>query len=214
MSRPDSSAPASVCFDLEDRPASSFLWLLLAGVGVEVEAGFTVGDLLRRLSGLPADEAASLAATVVVDGHPVDDIEGCSVGDGSRIALSGPLPGLAGACLRRNGVLAPLRRSLGPPPPRPHATGVATVCLFNLVAPRLGPQLLAGGVLVKGDTLAAFLASRAAGFWRNVRAVRVDDHQVDPSGAAAVSRELPAGAVRLVVRCAERPIRPGREEAG
>jgi len=101
---------AELLLVFETVPLAEFLLLLMTGVGVAIGGPCTPREFLRGRLGLSADEIERRVSTVCLDGHPVDDLDDCLLGDGSRLALSGALPGLAGACLRRGGALASMRR--------------------------------------------------------------------------------------------------------
>jgi hypothetical protein len=181
-------------------PLGRFVPLLLEGVGVEVPAGYTAGRLLRERLGLSAAEIEERVGTVCVDGHPLDDLDGQALGDGSRIALSGALPGLVGACLRRGSPLASLRSSISSREAGHGEEGTVTLRLFNLVLPLLGPRLLEQGVVVGGEVLTSFLASRPEQFWLSARAAALDGRALSLPLSTRDYGLLPEGPVRFVVR--------------
>jgi hypothetical protein len=197
----------------ETLPLEGFVLLLMEGVGVQVEAGCTAAGFIREHAGLTAVEVDERIRTVCVDGSPVDDLASCPLGAGSRIALSGALPGLAGACLRRGGALAGLRRSITMPQTGRRApAGTVTVRLFNTVIPLLGPRLLARGVLVEGADLIHFVAARPAAFWRSARRAELDGRALGlpltpDEVAALVGRRVGLVATTTSTRQADDPTR-------
>jgi hypothetical protein len=98
---------AELLLVFEAVPVAEFLPLLMTGVGVVIAEPCTPRSSCTGDSGCRSTRSRRVS-TVCLDGHPVDDLDACLLGDGSRLALSGALPGLAGACLRR-------RRRLTPP---------------------------------------------------------------------------------------------------
>jgi hypothetical protein len=93
--------------------------------------------------------------------------------DGSVVALSGAMPGLAGAVFRRGGVYASFRSNIASA--SKHFKGIAgegTVLLklFNQAAADLGPLFLKKGVRVKGGTLSEFFKHNREKF-ENMRAL-------------------------------------------
>jgi hypothetical protein len=180
-------------------PLEGFLPLLMEGVGIEIPAGCTAGSLLRDCLGLSVEEVETRVATVCVDGHPVDDLGRCPLGDGSRIALSGALPGLVGACLRRGGQLAGMRRSITMTEAQPGVAGTVTVRLFNVLLPLLGPRVLAGSVVLDRGTLVRFLASRADRFWLSARSATLGGRALSLPLSETVCESLPDERLRLRV---------------
>lgn len=87
--------------------------------------------------------------TVFLDGSCVDDLKTTIIKDGSVLALSSAMPGLAGATMRRGSTYASLRESitysekgdstLG-------SEGTVTVKLFNVLINELGPVFLQRGI--------------------------------------------------------------------
>ena len=73
--------------------------------------------------------------TVFLDSQPVDDFDGTHIRDGSVLALSGAMPGLAGATLRRGGYYARMRGGITHEDSKPKAVRaepcVVTLKLFN-----------------------------------------------------------------------------------
>jgi hypothetical protein len=116
-------------------------------------------------------------STIFLNGKPVDDIDAPLLCDGDRLSLSGALPGLAGAVMRRSSVLAPLR---GPASEGRAATsetsqrGTLWLKLFNTVLDDIGPALLRQGILANPAQVVTILseqdqdiATRSLGAFRN-----------------------------------------------
>ncbi len=214
---------AELLLVFEAVPVAEFLPLLMTGVGVAVAEPCTPREFLHGRLGLSVDEIERRVKTVCVDGHPVDDLDGCFLDAGSRLALSGALPGLAGACLRRGGVLATMRQSITLPqgdrsgPQRDGqgaGRGAVKVCLFNTVLPLLGERLLARGVSVESDDLVAFLNARPERFWRSARRVELGGRALRLPLDAGLADMLPEGPVRLVARAAPASSSRGESTGG
>ena len=90
-------------------PRSRFLTLLQQGVGVPGRIGVSLREFLIQDLGLDPDYVDVDLQTVFLDSQPVDDFDGTHIRDGSVLALSGAMPGLAGATLRRGGYYARMR---------------------------------------------------------------------------------------------------------
>lgn len=114
------------------------------GVGIEVKVG---DDLLQLLTEdlCLSDEGIAKIQTIFWQGKPVDDISACTVRHGGVLALSAALPGLVGACLRRDGFWSGLRDSISHEDEEEMkgiSHGVITVKLFNFMLAEVGPLLL------------------------------------------------------------------------
>jgi len=197
----DLTAPASVW--------SRLVLMLQSGFQVRVQVGGNVRELLCNQLGLPSDYVEDRIRTLFLDGRPVDDMDQAIVEDGSVLGLSGALPGLVGATMRRGGYYGCLRDSItyrpatatpaekdGPP------VGIITVKLFNLVLKDLGPHFLSRGVLLTAEAVESFFRSQPADFWAATVTVRIDGERIP----APTSRWQPwlrlAGTIRLHVTAA------------
>lgn len=117
-------------------------------------------ELLCRQIGLAEDYLENRIQTVFLNGHPVDDVNRATVGEGATIALSAAMPGLAGAVLRKGGVLATLRQNItyrNDALARETCEGRVIVKLFNMTTREVGPLLLARGIWMEGDELVEIL---------------------------------------------------------
>ena len=162
-----------------------FHQLLGKGVLLAVRIGASIEALLRRQLGLTTDYIEKRIPTVFLNGKAADDL-GSPLADGSTIALSGAMPGLVGATMRRGSRYAPLRGGLQEAeavPSMSGADGQAVLKLFNTAARDLGPRLLARGIRVREKDLAGFLAHQGDDFWAGCRSVVVDG---EPRGQAAL----------------------------
>jgi hypothetical protein len=149
-----------------------FFFLLQAGFQIRAEVGCSIGELLCGQLGLDSAYVNERISTLFLDGRPVDDLETAMVQDGSVLALSGALPGLVGATLRRGGFYACLRDTISYQPVteatvamRAPVTGTITLKLFNLMLPDLGPRFLRAGILVDAAELLDLLGRQPADFW-------------------------------------------------
>jgi hypothetical protein len=94
---------------LEDELIPRFFQLLQQGFAVKVQAGCSVKTLLCEQLGLSPEYLEERIQTIFLDGRPVDDVNSAIIEDGSTLALSAAMPGLAGATLRKGGYYAPMR---------------------------------------------------------------------------------------------------------
>ncbi|MEW5745745.1 MAG: hypothetical protein AB1805_09965 [Nitrospirota bacterium] len=137
-----------------------FFSLLQQGVMVRVPGGCSVGMFLRDLLCLDERFIRERIATVLLDGRPVDDLDSAILRNESCLALSGALPGLVGAVMRREGLCSPMRSSLTYQEsalPAARGESVITLKLFNVLLGAMGPDLLSRGVLVRASRLMALV---------------------------------------------------------
>ena len=166
------------------RPDLLYLFspLLQIGVIIITKVGCSIKDLLSRDLGITAEYMESRIQTVFLNGKAVDDLDSAIIHDGSTLALSGALPGLVGATLRRKGTYASLRRAITLSEEKGavlQKQGRVVVKLFNLLVPELGPHLLAQGVLISGKNLEQFFKEQDERFWSGLRGAEVDGRPVD-----------------------------------
>lgn len=136
-----------------DALGAFFPWFQ-GGVWITVPPRTTVAELLIHHWGLDRETVEKHVGTLLLNGTPLDDMALAFLGDGDVLALSGPMPGLAGAVLRKKSPLAGLRH--GPRPRMIEAMSTETtasvrvrVKLFNRLIAKLGPMLLKKGIVLE-----------------------------------------------------------------
>ena len=133
-----------------------FTPLFSRGVRVSACLECSLKDLMCRQIGLTEDYLENRVQTVFLNGHPVDDVNRATVGEGATVALSAAMPGLAGAVLRKGGALAALRKDItyrNDAAARETCEGRVIVKLFNMTTREVGPLLLARGIWMEGPEL-------------------------------------------------------------
>lgn len=171
--------------------------------------GGNVRELLCNQLGLKADYIEDRIRTLFLDGRPVDDVDQTIVKDGSVLGLSGALPGLVGATMRRGGYYGCLRDSITYRPatenpaakPRPIGGGI-TIKLFNLVLKDLGPHFLSLGVLLPAEAVESFFRSQPADIWAANVTVRIDGERIPVPTSWRQPWPRLAGTIRLRVTAA------------
>ena len=145
---------------VKERTVPVFFQLLEHGFYLNVQTGCSVKELLCKQFGIPEDYVAQRIKSIFVDAKVVDDLNLATVKDGSRLALSGAMPGLVGAVLRSGGFYAPMRSQISYDQAGPAAlrgAGRITLKLLNLVLKELGPQFLEQGIWYDGKGLQEFI---------------------------------------------------------
>lgn len=148
---------------------------------VKVQVGCTIKTLLCEQWKLSSEYVEDRVKTIFLDGKAVDDIDSAIIKDGSTLALSAAMPGLAGAILRRGGPLASLRSHTTHREEKKYSSrreGMVVVKLFNLLLDELGPKLLKEGTYVRGEDLYGHLKNFPELFWAGCKLAEVDGRKV------------------------------------
>ena len=159
-----------------------FFSLLRHGFLVETPVGCSVRTMLSEALGLDDNYVEDRIKTIFLDAKPVDDINATCIKDGSVLALSGAMPGLAGATLRRGGQLASFRGSISCRNDEKSTVsqdGHVFVKLFNLLIKDLGPIFLKKGILIKKEQLEDFLRDQPEDFWLSLKSAYLNGHKIN-----------------------------------
>jgi hypothetical protein len=165
---------------VESRILPIFFRLLQNGFVVEAEEGRTVKAFLEEYLGLEKAYIDKRIQTIFLDGDAVDDVETAVVRDGSVLALSAAMPGLAGAVLRRGSSYAPMRREISHTKTSGQATarkGKVVVKLFNLLIRELGPLVLERGIVVDKTGLNDLLEKHSSDFVNGVKTIEFNGEE-------------------------------------
>ena len=144
-------------FHAPDDALPAFRPLFQQGVGISIQIGTSLEDLLCCQWNIDRDYVMTRISTLFLDSKPVDDLPSAVVHDGATLALSGAMPGLIGATMRRGGILASFRNGITyceTSEGDGGGSGRITLKLFNLLIDELGPQFLARGIWVPTARLA------------------------------------------------------------
>ena len=145
---------------------AKMLMLLQNGFMVKVRTGLSVGQFFSVQLNLAPEYIAHRISTVFLDGKPVDDIDAALLRDNATLALSGAMPGLAGAVMQRGSIYASFRDTISYRDDEkngissPREEGMIRLKLFNLVMKDLGPGFLEKGIYLDSVGFIAFLAKQ------------------------------------------------------
>lgn len=163
-----------------------FFALLQQGFGVQARFGCSIDELLCNQWGIDPEYVNARITTIFLNSRATDNISTTIIREGAVIALSGAMPGLVGATMRRGGYYAAMRGTmsyrddaLG----QESGTAEVRVKLFNLLLPELGPAFLKRGVIVEAGQLETFFRDRDAEFWRGCRMIRHNGVSIEPMKA-------------------------------
>jgi hypothetical protein len=167
---------------------STFCFLLNGvfrqGVQVEILAGSSIRQVIVDQLGIAEDYLENRVQTLFLNGKPVDDVDAMKVSDGSILALSAAMPGLAGATLRKGGKYAAFRQeiSLGSDASVPVLRkGRMLLKLFNQVAEEQGPVVLTKGIGISGgDLLDVIRKAKDRSLLREILKVEVNGNAIAP----------------------------------
>ena len=161
---------------------SLFSPLLGQGFTLKIRTGISVRNLLCRQIGVSDDYLDQRIQTIFLDGKVVDNVDTAVISQGSSLALSAALPGLAGATLRRGGAYAAMRSQISHKNIAvndPDENGTVMLKLFNLVALELGPMFLKQGIWVDGKNLENFFQRVPDFFWDGCLTAKIDGSSLD-----------------------------------
>ncbi|MDH4206196.1 MAG: hypothetical protein OEV45_11785 [Desulfobacteraceae bacterium] len=156
---------------------SLFSPLLGQGFTLKIRTGISVRDLLCLQIGVSDNYLDQRIQTIFLDGKVVDNVDTAVIRQGSTLALSAAMPGLAGATLRRGGAYAAMRSQIS------HKNntvddsaenGTVILKLFNLVALELGPMFLTQGIWIDGKNLENFFQRVPDFFWDGCLTAEID----------------------------------------
>jgi hypothetical protein len=191
--------PKNLHLTMEPGMTSSFTELLQNGFLFECHVGASVESFLLKELGFRKQYVTERISTVFLDGSCVDDMDSAIVQEGSIIALSAAMPGLAGASLRRGGVYGAMRSSITYRENNhgDEETGLCSIKLFNLLIAELGPIFLQRRILVKAGDLEAFLRKKSDEFWRRCRQILFEEKPVARDFVLEFCRHSQADLIRL-----------------
>jgi len=147
-------------FTVAPSKVKTFHFLLQQGLRIETPLGGSVQDFLVRQLGMDPEVIDEKIQTIFLNGKVVDDPVQAFLTDGALLALSGALPGLVGATMRRGGFYASLRDPItfqGGPGFQGSQKGAIVLKLFNILLKDLGPQILENGFMIEESKLLDFL---------------------------------------------------------
>jgi hypothetical protein len=195
------TAPPEIILHLNHSDLRLFYILLSKGFRIPFEPGCTIKDLLCRQLRIDDTYIRERIQTLFLDGKAVDDIHHAIVSDGSTLALSAAMPGLAGAVFRSKSRYSAMRESIsyaGPEKESFEGSGTIELKLFNLVAKEIGDIFLDRGILTGGRDICNIFEDHAALLENPDNMIIVDGNKTD--GAGLLSSGIDTQDVWLKVR--------------
>jgi hypothetical protein len=167
---------------VRDDQVALFFKLLSQGMAVPVQTGSNIRELLCGQLGIREDYLDERIQTIFLNSKAVDDIDATIVEDGSTLALSGPMPGLAGATFRRGGFFSGMRSNISYDKSVSNvqkSSGKIYLKLFNVVVKELGPSFLQRGVWLKGKQLQDFISENSDQLTNGCISAKLDEQDVE-----------------------------------
>lgn len=180
----DNSKSTTLSLCVEEHVLARILPILQKGFIVWSLAGCSLNELLCMQQKISSDYIAERISTIFLDGKPVDDIDMTVIHDGSSIALSGAMPGLVGAVMRRGSFYASFRDSITykkGPDTYTQEKCMVNLKFFNIVMKELGPDFLKKGIFFKSSDLTDFLTNQSKDFWQGNKEILLNKKPVEYS---------------------------------
>lgn len=156
-------------------------YLLQREFRIRGEVGCSVEEFLVRQCGLDREYISERIKTVFLNGKPVDDVGSAVIGDGDILSLSGAMPGLVGAVMRRGSYYAAFRESITHHEQKAQKRGeegTVRLKLFNLVMSDRGADFLQRGIYLESVELLEYFSDLPEDFWEGCRSIMLDGEPV------------------------------------
>jgi len=171
-----------LCMVVRDDLVPLFSRLLSQGVVIFIQAGSSIKELLCGQLGIQEEYLDERIKTIFLNSKAVDDVDSTIVESESTLALSGPMPGLAGATFRRGGFFSGMRSQISYDKSRsstPKNAGKICLKLFNLVVKELGPTFLERGVWLKRKQIQDFISENADQLANGCISAKLDSQDIE-----------------------------------
>lgn len=189
-------------FVIEENEAPLFTLLLQWGAYVGCTAGVTIGELLIRQFGIGREYLEKRLSTVFLNGSPVDNIDKTFIESGMTLALSSSMPGLAGAALRRGGMLSSMRGSITYQEkdrrPGQIREGFILIKLFNILVEEIGPVFIRHGIRIEAAKMAGFIG--LSPYKARLASIMAKDKACDPEALVHMLEAFDTGMIEITIR--------------
>lgn len=168
---------------LDSDRLGEFFALFQQGVAVHIRLGCTLEELLCSQWEMDPEYVKSRITTIFLNNRAIDDIAATHVGEGAVLALSGAMPGLVGATMRRGGFYAAMRGAMTyreNEDARTQGCSTLRLKLFNLLLPELSLHFLKRGIVLERGRAMAFFREREPEFWSGCHLALLNGTQVTP----------------------------------
>jgi hypothetical protein len=174
----------NISLNIKTEALTVFYQLLEQGFIHDASPGCSARSLICNQLGLHPQYLEEKVQTVFLDHKPVDNLDSAILQEGSILALSAAMPGLAGATLRKGGCFAALRKQIScdiQDDRHSEEKTQVTVKYFNLIARELGQAFLEKGVRIKGANLNGFFKKHFEDLQPKITSIQLDGKNIDPN---------------------------------
>lgn len=178
-----------LCLNVSNDLIPLFLRLLSQGVIIFIHTGSTLKELLCGQLNIQEEYLDERIKTIFLNSKAVDDVNSATVESDSTLALSGPMPGLAGATFRRGGFFSGMRSQISynkTLSSAPKGNGKIRLKLFNLVVKELGPTFLERGVWIDPKQLQNFISENADQLTKGCLSAKIDGQDIESTEVANI----------------------------
>ncbi|MFC1829491.1 hypothetical protein ACFL0O_07770 [Thermodesulfobacteriota bacterium] len=183
LSDANQTRTTTLCLIVEKDRVPAFFSILAQGFVINTKVGCSVRELLCVHMGLGEDYLEQRLQTIFLDGKAVDNTETAMVHQGSTLALSAAMPGLAGATLRRGSAYSAMRDQITHKKSTKNEgiikDGTIRLKLFNLVAQEIGQLFLTQGIQIDGRHLINMFRRASNQFWSGCRIIEMNGRPID-----------------------------------
>jgi hypothetical protein len=179
-----------LCIVISDELLPRFFKLLEQGFFVTTTTGCSIKDLLCKQLSIDEEYLDKRIQTLFLDGKPVDKVEKAYLHNDATLALSGAMPGLVGATLRKGGTFAAMRNSISykvEASDNTDSEARVKLKLFNMVLKELGPVFLESGIWIQNHNFRDFISRNLEDLKPACDSVELNDQKMDVAALAEMN---------------------------
>jgi hypothetical protein len=161
-----------------------YFGLIQSGFSLKAVTGLTIKAFLCGQIGLSEDYFEERIQTLFLDSKAVDDVTTARIKDGSRLALSAAMPGVAGALFRKGGKYSAMRNGISykaQDAVSDEKAGWVTIKLFNLILKELGSFFLSRGVWIDRRAVQDFFDQASEDLLEQMNRIEINGVETDPA---------------------------------
>jgi len=138
-----------LCTEIDITPL--FFIMLQEGIFVQTQVGRSIRTVLKDIFNINDELIEKRISTILLNGKVVDDIDRAIIKENSYLSISGAMPGLAGAIVRRQSKYETFRTAITyveKEESYPVKTCCFTIKIFNTLLNELAQKLLKKGIIL------------------------------------------------------------------
>ncbi|HPU30614.1 MAG TPA: hypothetical protein PLM71_09890 [Syntrophorhabdaceae bacterium] len=161
-----------------------FFIVLQEGVFVKTQVGQSVRTVLKDIFNINDELIEKRISTILLDGKVVDDIDSVIIKENSSLSISGAMPGLAGATMRRHSKYETFRTAITyieKKDPYPVKTCCFAIKIFNILLVELAKKLLKQGIILHAYQLRQLFSEKKDRLKDYINYAYINETKVKPS---------------------------------